>query len=227
MSEEKIVEYTTRLGNTMKMWVRPLNDEGIMYEVAIVDEYLTTKIPYSDGDVFIDIGANIGEWAICMAVFNSTFKIYAYEPVEDSFRVLKNNIKLNNLYNVEAFKSSIHDVCCNTFTQGGINPVTIEQIFISNNIQKCKVLKMDCEGCECLSIPKTPPEILQKIDYLIGEFHPLNMGYKEFYHSAEPFFVDVSKEWLSTYDINRWRITNENDAKVTNFFWVNRKLHHG
>ena len=49
--------------------------------------------------------------------------------------------------------------------------ITLEQIFKDNKIARCKLLKIDCEGFEGEIFEKAPPEILDKIDYIVGEHH--------------------------------------------------------
>jgi len=59
----------------------------------------TTKfIRELNGEIFFDIGAHIGRYSIlCSKNFK---KIYSFEPESDNFRILKLNIRLNNLRNV-------------------------------------------------------------------------------------------------------------------------------
>lgn len=49
--------------------------------------------------------------------------------------------------------------------------ITLEQIFKENKIAGCKLLKIDCEGFEFEIFENTPKEILEKIDYIVGERH--------------------------------------------------------
>lgn len=55
-----------------------------------------------EGDIFVDVGANIG----LMSVFASSIvrdkgKIIAFEPHPQTMQILKNNIELNNITNIE------------------------------------------------------------------------------------------------------------------------------
>jgi FkbM family methyltransferase len=56
---------------------------------------------YKNYDVFIDIGANIGTYAILMA--NRGLRVIAFEPVADNFRALHINLLINNMQNKVAF----------------------------------------------------------------------------------------------------------------------------
>jgi len=52
------------------------------------------------GDVFFDIGSNIGLYTIMMSTSESLQNIYSYEPAQDTYVELEANIKLNNLSNI-------------------------------------------------------------------------------------------------------------------------------
>lgn len=74
------------------------------YETSVIIKYL------KKGDVFLDIGANIGYFSvIASAIVGKSGKVIAYEPDENNFRMLKKNIKVNALTNTIAFKAAISD----------------------------------------------------------------------------------------------------------------------
>ncbi len=54
--------------------------------------------PYIKNDaVILDIGANIGNHSIYWAMMNNARKIYSFEPIKDTFKILKKNIEINEL----------------------------------------------------------------------------------------------------------------------------------
>ena len=53
--------------------------------------------------VFIDIGANFGEFTILAAKYITHGNIFSFEPDPKMFCKLKNNCELNNLKNVHLF----------------------------------------------------------------------------------------------------------------------------
>lgn len=58
--------------------------------------------------IFIDIGANIGYYTLLASrLLNSNSYIYSFEPVTETFKVLNENIDLNNINNVKAFKIAL------------------------------------------------------------------------------------------------------------------------
>lgn len=63
-----------------------------------------------DGDVFVDVGANIGDLTLAAAsVVGSTGKVYSFEPHPRIYGFLSENIKLNNSLNVVLFSAALGD----------------------------------------------------------------------------------------------------------------------
>ena len=69
-------------------------DNGKFYEYDILKQLK----PYlKKNAVILDIGANIGNHSIYWAVRANAKRIYSFEPVKETFRILKKNVELNNL----------------------------------------------------------------------------------------------------------------------------------
>jgi FkbM family methyltransferase len=83
----------------------------LLFGVREEDQLLVLKNEIRRGMVVLDIGANIGYYALLLeSLVGSQGKIYAYEPSCDNFNLLKDNIKLNNKENViEVFHAGISD----------------------------------------------------------------------------------------------------------------------
>lgn len=59
-------------------------------------------------DVVVDIGANIGYYTVLLAdKVEKTGKVYAFEPDKINFEILKKNIEVNNLKNVEIINAAV------------------------------------------------------------------------------------------------------------------------
>jgi FkbM family methyltransferase len=87
-----------------KMYYRPL----ILYEVLMMsglwEIYVKRVLTVSRNDVFVDVGAHIGSYAIPIA--KKAQKVIAFEPNKDSFDLLTKNIALNHLTNIEAHNTA-------------------------------------------------------------------------------------------------------------------------
>lgn len=71
-----------------------------------IDEY------FRPGDVFFDIGANIGQYSLYSAKrFEGKIKVYSFEPESQNFSALNRNIVINNLSDsVKAFCLAVSSV---------------------------------------------------------------------------------------------------------------------
>lgn len=58
-----------------------------------------------------------------------------------------------------------------TGTTQTVQTTTLERIFAKNRIDRCNLLKLDCEGSEFKIIYNTPKELFQKIDHIFLEYH--------------------------------------------------------
>ena len=62
------------------------------------------------GDVFVDVGANIGLFSLIAARrVGKSGAVYAIEPAQRTFRRLQDNVKLNDFLNVQCFQSALSD----------------------------------------------------------------------------------------------------------------------
>jgi|GEM_PF-2158409 len=93
-----------------------LDDPGISRELMLrrTREPISTKTIkgiLKKGDVVLDIGANIGYYALIEArLVGESGKVYACEPVPQSFDTLKKNVELNRFNNIELFNTAIGDI---------------------------------------------------------------------------------------------------------------------
>lgn len=194
------------------------NDADTIRAVMVYDEYLTKTFNYKDGDIFFDLGSHIGTFSVLMASLNPTFRVYSYEPIPENFEILKDNILLNNLENVFPFQLAIssdsdgqdpiyytrddtpfgaaHKFIGSTLPGSDdiflADRISLNNVFERNNIEKCRLIKTDCEGAEVRGFSTLKREHFNKIDYVIGEFHPRDgVVFEEFFSWFEGF-EDIS-----------------------------------
>ena len=81
-----------------------LNEYG---EFSEIEFSIMNKFIEKD-DVVFDIGSNIGAFTIPFAKkVGQKGKVYAFEPQSFIYNLLKENVKLNNLKNVNLFKNGV------------------------------------------------------------------------------------------------------------------------
>lgn len=191
-----------------------LKDPGISSDLlrdGIREPFLTESIQEEirEGDVIVDIGANIGYYALQEArLVGDNGKVYAIEPVPENVELLKKNIELNNYSNIEVFQLAVGGVnktdyvyisnCRNTAsmikTRASIDKVPIEVTtldkFLKNKPQP-NLIRMDVEGYE-VEIVKGMRRLLESNNplKLIVELHPLYYVTEE----KRKDFLNVLKE---------------------------------
>jgi len=78
---------------------------------ADLTAYITHRIAFEEGSVFLDVGANIGWYSLTVArAAKARISILAFEPDPLSFRLLSENIRLNGCDAVRAVQQAVSDV---------------------------------------------------------------------------------------------------------------------
>jgi FkbM family methyltransferase len=170
------------------------SDESVL-EHSFDKDIFFSSIPYYTppyNATVIDVGAHIGTFSLLLADMAPEGKIFAFEPADDTFEVLKKNVEANKLesrmypqkvalYNSNSKVKLFHD------QQGGnwghsivsqlsesfeeIETVTLDSFFDTNKIVHCNLIKFNCEGAEFKIIESVSDRVLNKIDTWIILFH--------------------------------------------------------
>lgn len=139
--------------------------EGI-YEKKIVD-FIVNNLP--PNAIFIDIGANIGAISLMVAKKRPDVFIYALEASPHIYNYLYENIKYNNLTNVQSWNLAVHNednlildffAPSDKFGKGSfvsvfdsqsekIKTIRMDSFFRIHNIQPT-LIKVDVEGFEAM-----------------------------------------------------------------------------
>lgn len=142
----------------------------------------------------VDVGANIGCFAIYAARACPSARVYCYEPTGHNFDTLKRNIKINGLADrISAFQSAVTshngqrdlavtaEYLMNSFhiipdgsNRETVNCTTLEAIFASQKLSVIDLLKMNSEGSEYEILESCSREVLARIANIRLEYHRLN-----------------------------------------------------
>jgi FkbM family methyltransferase len=120
------------------------------------------------GQTVIDIGANIGYYALTEArIVGVSGRVYAIEPVSKNIELLINNIKLNDLNNINTYQYAIgsyngnidigiseYSNLCSVANKIGVLKyetvpiITLDKFITTNKLEQPDVIRMDVEGYE-------------------------------------------------------------------------------
>lgn len=150
----------------------------IFMDGSYEEEWITEIAKMIKGEVFIDIGANIGVYSL--SLFKLAKKIYAFEPEAENYKILINNLEINRIKNAQAYKIAISNRNTNKlplfvnkgnrglsslkipYTEGKqmVGSITLDSFVKKNMITDIGLIKIDVEGSE--------------LDVLIGAPYTLN-----------------------------------------------------
>ena len=82
----------------------------LIFEGFEVDEIAFLKKTLKPGDIFLDVGANIGVFSLIAAnIVTESGKVICFEPSPVTYNRLVSNIKINNFTNIDAFNVGLSD----------------------------------------------------------------------------------------------------------------------
>jgi FkbM family methyltransferase len=162
-------------------------DSLVVFRAEILDDHLyDIELTNKNDPIILDIGSNQGHSVLFFKYNYPNAKIYAYEPVKQSFDILVKNIKdnkLNNciLINAGVFDKNItHNIyhipgnaglgdTISTLCTKGCEVEEIQLFNIDNDFKKIDLLKFDAEGSEYPVLKHC--NFWKKADKIIIEFH--------------------------------------------------------
>jgi len=162
-------------------------DFGGFLEIFVGNAY--KELLPCEGEIVIDVGANIGDSSIYFAL-NNADKVIALEPFPGTYNAALKNIKENSLGDRITLLNAGYGEDSEVFLDGTelqdtlsllkssskgmkINTYSLETLLSTYNIDNA-ILKMDCEGCE-YQILNESVQTLKRFKKIQIEFH---YGYK-------------------------------------------------
>src|SRR5690606_3536372 len=173
----------------------------VLNEIVHKNEYTPPELPIGPEDVVVDIGANVGVFAV-MAAKRTRGPVLAFEPFPENFRYLERNARANGLTHLRAFRQAVADQVGTTRLYVGdmaggnslidhnikgrledfieVPVTTLRAICEDHGLERIDFLKVDCEGAEGMIFRSVEPETLARIGRIAIEFHdnvsPLGHG---------------------------------------------------
>jgi|GEM_PF-1105679 FkbM family methyltransferase len=196
-----------QLFNTSYLMELNPHDRGLSRELCLYGtrELYTTNLMSTiikDDDIIIDIGANIGYYALLESKLAPTGFVYAIEPVRENFDYLRTNVDLNKCTNVKLFNCALSnkrgkDVIfipearnCASLSESSNDGISRKENvllttldnFVDEHVKRCPTLvRMDVEGYEH-KIVKGALNLLKECKTLkiAMELHPSKISESEY-----------------------------------------------
>lgn len=181
---DELLTFRLRNGQTvtLKAEVRFLLNEIYLdrvYDVPGVDFPTCRSI--------LDLGANMGVFALYAAARAPGATVYCLEPAAQSFAILERNIRQNNVQ-AKLFRLAVAATCgaghlsvvgtSAGYALGPAGPgmeqvecVDLEKVFELTGVEAFDFVKMDVEGAERDILTRCSDELLSRINALVIEWH--------------------------------------------------------
>jgi len=187
LTKNETVIFETKKGTKMKIRVNS-TDLMALINVWAVEEYSNEEFKINNSNTIIDIGGHIGLFSLYIAEKYKSVKIFTFEPIEENYDLLKENIKINNFNNIYPKNIAVsnnnsnitiflsddqsgHGMYKKTSKTRNIKSITLEEIFQENKLIKCDLLKIDAEGVEFEILENINKNMFEKIENIILEYH--------------------------------------------------------
>jgi FkbM family methyltransferase len=183
----------------------------------------------------VEIGANIGIFAIYAAATESNARLYCYEPIRANYDVLVRNTADNGYQDrITAFNLGVASKTGKRQFYLGSSPehslfrdntsdqtdesvtvdcVSLSEILSSNAISNVDLLKINAEGAEYEILYSTPKECFDKINEIRMEYHK---------QSAEKDNLECLKSFLEGMGYSATYLYEHKDSE--GFLWM-KKTH--
>lgn len=185
--EDTIVDRTTGAS----FLVRSKMDIWSIKETVLDRCYEFYGYPIETEWTIVDIGAAIGDFSV-LAGLDESNQVFAFEPFPESFELLKRNIALNELENVQAIPKAVSGSAgWLSLDVGGGEPLTmgtrastvlangsieVEAISLAGVLERVgggpiDLLKLDCEGAEYDILLNASAATLSQVHRIVMEYH--------------------------------------------------------
>ena len=160
----------------------------LFHEIWIERVYNPRGYEIKAGDTVIDIGGNIGMFAIFAATREPAVKVFSFEPFPDNAAYFRKNLQQGNLKSITLSEKAVaantgkrylnvsetwisHSLGNTEQQRGGleVDCTSLNEILLTTG--QCDLLKTDCEGSEYEILYATSTENLKRIHKIVGEYH--------------------------------------------------------
>lgn len=197
----RIVQKTIQVNGQPFHFFHPAGDDTSMGTLSCLSQnkFHLNEIDWRAGDVFLDIGSNVGLVSLVVAKLVPGVRVLAFDASPLAIDCLRRSAVANDLTNIESYKVAVSgeekkdlrfysngkDSSClvaeglnssNKVPENTINQIRIDEIFDSLvfGVEQVKFFKLDAEGAEHSLFKylfESRPDILARISCLHLEIH--------------------------------------------------------
>jgi len=164
-------------------------DRHVLHRIFARDEYRLGGVPPGAWDTVVDVGANIGLFAVRAAPLAR--RVLCYEPDGVNFDLLERNLSGPRFAHVARARRAVagrrgtvtlhrsrnpggHSLRAAHLGSVGsvaVEAVTLEDVFREHAVAACDLLKLDCEGAEYGILAAVPGDLWPRIARVRLEYH--------------------------------------------------------
>ncbi|NTW98024.1 MAG: FkbM family methyltransferase [Oscillochloris sp.] len=179
-----------RLADTA-FFYRDAMDVWTIKETCLDDHYRLGGRRVRPGGVVIDIGAGLGDFAITAARRHPQARVLAFEPFPASAALCRRNVRLNRVGNVQVIEAAVGGgsgtIGLDTSSPDSVQYSTVSnaanqsallvqiqglgEVFAEHAVDRCDLLKLDCEGAEFEILLTLDRATLGRINSISMEYH--------------------------------------------------------
>ena len=141
----------------------------------------------------VDVGANIGSFTFFAAARFPGSRILSFEPDPTNFRQLQRNATLNP-GRVQVMRMAVAGASGEVMLSGSdaesytthasivsgkqiaasapVAAISLADLFTNYGVERCGLLKLDCEGAEFPILYAAPDWALRRVEQMVMELHP-------------------------------------------------------
>lgn len=168
------------------------------------EAWLRSLLTPFQGDLFVDIGAHIGTWAIRAT---RTFQqVVAFEPSPVTNRILRTTIQMNRLRNITVFLAALSNT--NSSLVKRRSEFSIPVRTLDSYRLKPSLIKIDTEGNEYPVLLGAVETIRQKPRVVVETHSPESLRETRNYLTARGYFVREIRRMNRFNQLQSWLICN-------------------
>jgi FkbM family methyltransferase len=226
-----------------------------IYKYGVYEEQITrfllANLSLGRGDIFLDVGANIGWYSLLLARHQPAgVVVHGFEPDPETFALLEGNLRLNQLTGARAWRCALSDspgsktlyrysdkntgrnslLPINSAGQVEIESLRLDEFVRREGLETARIrfLKIDVEGYEC-AVLRGMGGLLPQVPLILSEYSPRYMrrGGLEPQEFLDLFRGAGFQPWLfegAGLRAATWEELEEQSSN-TNILWLNEGQH--